>query len=251
MNILLILNGNIINYINLIKYKNYKLLFYKYNNNNINDLINFYHKNKCIFLIIVNNLEIYNYKVINYLCENNINFYFDTNILKLNKSYILKKKILNYLKINTLDVSNYSNIKGNLIIESIDFEFPLILKHKDYILSKFNNCRQLEINYNKIQYFSKLFYNNDIFYLEKNFKNSINIKIDFIFKNKLIIVNTYDILLKYLKFNLILSTPSNYFITYKVEIFEIINKLVKYFKIYNFMSIEFLLDINNKKIFFL
>ena len=68
MNILLILNGDIINYINLIKYKDYKLLFYKYNNN-INDLINFYHKNKCNFIIIVNNLEIYNYKIINYLCK--------------------------------------------------------------------------------------------------------------------------------------------------------------------------------------
>lgn len=177
----------------------------------------------------IKNYSFKDIKIMNYNPRNRYNSYY------YNNSYInflfLKKYII-------------SNNESNLAISAMDYNFPLYIKHKNIIFSVVKNVSELIDQFRFIKDFSKKYYNNSSFYLQRALKKCNKICIDFYYNEKLYILNSYDIIIQYLNKNIFMKTPSTFFLSNKEFLYNKLDKYLKTIKYKFFGRIEILYDRN-------
>jgi len=191
-------------------------------------------------------LSIYNlYIISNDILVKNLNFY---NECKINNINIINDKIFfkkdidriisSTIKIPVLKKSKYYIDYNNLVIESIDMKFPLLLKNGNKILQKIDNVNDLVIYKDYFNFSNEL-------YLQIINNEFIKIKVYFVNINgHFQILECYNVLYSILGKDIILIS-SDFFLNDIVK--NDVKNIAEYFKL-SFGCIDFI--IMRKNIFF-
>jgi len=206
----------------------------------LKDCINIYKKIKeyyCNTLIYISkNID---YKNLDKCFKNNINIQFSEYIL----NYI-KNKYQNFYK------SNLNEIESNLLIESIDLGYPIYIHSNDIILYKCKSSLDFCKYYKYILDYSVSKYNNNKLYFYSFENNFLKLQIHFcFFKNKIIILEIFKYLYLYLQ-EFILFVDYKFNKNKYLEIYDLINKIIKNLNIKNIICSIYLIYQNNNFYFY-
>ena len=230
-------------------FKKLNIKTYYLENINVKDLkyitkkiISFMKKNQINYIYILNSSYKYLYKE----CKRN-------NISVLNNDIFFKdEKLIRYgiksrLNIPIFRKTNNLNDYNNLLIESFELEYPLLLKSNNIILQKINNSRELVTYKVFIENFIKYFNYDNNLYLEEFCDKSRKIIVNFInYKNEIRILNIFEVLYVLMEHNIFIKNCNLDEDKYKI-IENDIKNIVKYFHL-KFGYIEFIMT--NDCIFF-
>ena len=216
-------------------FKKYNHFYIKYNNKHINS--NIIKKNYCNTIYIINNINKF-YNILNNCSEFKLQYekyiYLD--------NYIFNE--FNYLYNSSLNESN-----DNLLIESIDYNYPILIKIDNIILYKINNSSEFCKYINYIRDYSYNNYNSKSIYFHYIDNNCLIFKLHvYIFNNNFIILDIFKFIYIHLSDYILYSDYNFYNKYYKI----LLNKLKstnKSLYINNIiLNIDFILL--NKEIYF-
>jgi allophanate hydrolase subunit 2 len=216
-------------------FKDNNIIFIKLNNIvNIYKTIKNYYCDTLIY--ITNNID---YKLIDKCRINNINiqcnFYINEIIYNIN--------IYNKLQIK---ISSLNEIESNLLIESIEYNYPILVKLEDKILYKCNTSLDFCKYYKYIVDYSVSKYNNSNLYLCSVNNNFLKIEIQFtIINNTIKILEIFKHIYNYIN-DKILYVDLEYNKSIQKYFLEYIKKIIKSISLNNIIcSIYFIHQNNN------
>ena len=217
-------------------FKDNDMIFFKLkDNNNIFKNILKYYCNTLFFLQSKFDINLYNQ------CLQN-NIYIQNNLDVINNLYN------NFYPYNINKSSLFEN-EDNLLIESIEYGYPIIIKVNNISLYKCNSSLEFCKYYKYILNYSvNNFNNNKLYFINVN-ENFLKLQIHF-FKHddKIIILEIFKILYIELK-NKILYCDNNFNTIYFKNIYDSINEIMKHIKINNYIC-EIIFIYQNENFYF-
>ena len=195
-------------------------------------IISFIKKNEIDFIYILDGTFIFLYEE---CVKNKINVL--NNKIFFKEQFKIQNTIRSRLNIPIFKKTNQLTNYNNLVIESLEREFPLLLKSNEKIIQKINDVRELVIYKSFIENFIKYFKYNDNIYLEEYFNNSQKIIVNFInYKNEIRILNLFEVSYVFMEHNIIIKSKK----LDGIDIYNDVKNIVKYFNL-RFGYIEFII----------